>query len=107
MLARVAGTLSEKMYGFFMFNRAEFLNRYHQRSNAETTFSIFKAKFRASARSKKDTAMKNEVLCKFLCHNIVVVHAPIKALGIAANFWEMPSIPMNKVVYWWLAWGSK
>ena len=28
----------------------------------------------AARRSKTDTAMKNEVLCKFLCYNICVVH---------------------------------
>jgi transposase len=82
-----AGTVWEKMYGFFMFNRAEFLTRYHQRSNVESTFSMVKAKFGDSVRSKTDTAMKNEVLCKFLCHNIVVVHQAIEELGIAANFW--------------------
>ena len=40
-------------------------------SNVESTFSMVKAKFRDHVRSKTDMAMKNEVLCKFLCHNIV------------------------------------
>jgi hypothetical protein len=44
------------------------------------------AKFGDSVRSKTDTAMKNEVLCKSLGHNIVVVHQAIEELGIAANF---------------------
>lgn len=83
-----AGTLWEKMYGYFMMNRPEFLKRYHQRSNVETTISMVKAKFRDHVRSKTDVAMKNEVLLKFLCHNIVVVHAAIAELGIEGTFWK-------------------
>ena len=30
----------------------------------------------------------NEVLCKFLCHNIVVVHQSITELGIEGTFSE-------------------
>lgn len=46
-----------------------------------------KAKFRDHVRSKNDTAMKNEVLLKFLCHNTVVVHQAIIELGIDGVFW--------------------
>ena len=35
---------------------------------------MVKAKFRDTSAAKTDVAMKNEVLCKFLCHNIIVVH---------------------------------
>lgn len=31
--------------------------------------------------------MKNEVLLKLLCHNVVVVHQAIIELGISAAFW--------------------
>lgn len=86
-VAGEAGTLWEKLFGFFQFNRADFLARYHQRSNVESTFSMVKAKFRDHVRSKNDVAMKNEVLLKFLCHNIVVVHQAIIELGIEATFW--------------------
>ena len=48
----------------FSFKRDEFLARYHQRSNVESTFSMIKAKFRDHVRSKTDVAMKNEVLCQ-------------------------------------------
>src|SRR5947209_618761 len=40
------GSLWERMYGYFMFRRPEFLKLYHQRSNVESTFSMVKAKFR-------------------------------------------------------------
>jgi len=76
-----------KMYHYFSFRREEFLTHYHQRSNAESTFSMVKAKFRDSVRSKTDVAMRNEVLCKFLCHNICCVIQAQCELGIEAVFW--------------------
>jgi transposase len=82
-----AGTLWERLFGYFQFNRADFLKHYHARSNVESTFSMVKAKFRDSVRSKSDTAMKHEVLLKLLCHNIVVVHQATIELGIEGTFW--------------------
>jgi transposase len=82
-----AGSLWDRMFGYFQFNRQDFLRHYHQRSNVESTFSMTKAKFGDAVRSKTDTAMKNEVLCKFLCHNIVVVHQAVIELGIEPVFW--------------------
>jgi transposase len=82
-----AGTLWERLFYFYSFHREEFLKHYHQRSNAESTFAMVKAKFRDHVRSKTDVAMKNEVLCKFLCHNIVVVHQSQIELGIEPVFW--------------------
>jgi transposase len=82
-----AGGVWEKMFHYFQFRRDEFLNHYHLRSNVESTFSMVKAKFRDHVRSKTDTAMKNEVLCKFLCHNICVVHQSNVELGIEPVFW--------------------
>ena len=32
--------------------------------------------------------MKNEVLCKFVCHNICVVHQSHIELGIEPTFWQ-------------------
>src|SRR5207249_10397682 len=60
----------DRLFHYYSFNREDFLKHYHQRSNAESTFSMVKAKFRDHVRSKTQTAMKNEVLCKFLCHNL-------------------------------------
>ncbi len=69
--------------------------RYHQRSNVESTFAMVKAKFRDDVRSRTDTAMKNEVLLKFLCHNIVVVHQAIVELGIDGEFWPVADEPRD------------
>jgi transposase len=82
-----SGGLWAKMFHSFHLNRDEFMARYHQRSNAESTFSMVKAKFGDSCRSKTDTAMKNEVLCKFLCHNICCLISAMYELGIDPTFW--------------------
>jgi transposase len=83
-----AGSLWERMFHFYSFNRETFLCHYHQRSNIESTFSMVKAKFRDHVRSKTDVAMKNEVLCKFLCHNICCVIQSQCELGIEPVFWQ-------------------
>jgi transposase len=79
--------LWEKMYHFFQLNRNEFLGHYHKRSNVETTFSMIKRKFGDSLRSKTDTAMINETLCKLICHNLVVLIHEMHELGIDPTFW--------------------
>jgi transposase len=86
--SREPGSLWEKMFGYYQFRRQEFLTHYHQRSNAESTFSMVKAKFRDHVRSRHDVAMKNEVLCKFLCHNICVLIQSQCELGIEPVFWQ-------------------
>lgn len=81
-----SGGLWQKMFHFFSFNREEFLEHYHRRSNVETTFSMIKAKFRDHLRSKTDVAMRNEILCKIICHNICCVNQEMHELGISAEF---------------------
>lgn len=41
-----------------------------------------------NVRSKTDTAMTNEVLCKILCHNICCLIQAMYELGIEPTFWE-------------------
>jgi transposase len=79
--------LWRKMWHFYQFNRREFLESYHKRSNIESTFSMIKAKFGASVRSKTSVAQMNEVLCKIICHNLCVLVQSIYELGIAPTFW--------------------
>jgi transposase len=71
-----------KMFHFFSFKQEEFLAHYHKRSNVESTFSMIKAKFGDAVRSKDEVAMKNEALCKILCHNICCLISAIYELGI-------------------------
>jgi transposase len=81
------GSIWSKMYGYFQYRRDEFLEHYHARSNIESVFSMVKRKFGDSVRSRTDTAMVNEVLAKFLCHNIVVNIHSQEELGIEPVFW--------------------
>jgi hypothetical protein len=78
----------EKAFHFFQFHQEEYLTHYHQRSNVESTFSAIKRKFGDAVMSKTDTAMKNEVLCKVLCHNLTCLIQEQETLGIAPVFWK-------------------
>jgi transposase len=83
-----AGGLFEKMFHYFQYRKDEFMQHYHKRSNVESTFSAVKRKFGDSVRSKTETAMTNEVLCKFLCHNLCVLNQEQHELGIEVEFWK-------------------
>ncbi|HWE35009.1 MAG TPA: transposase [Isosphaeraceae bacterium] len=85
--AAQGGTLA-KMFHYYNFNRDDFLAHYHKRSNVETTFSMVKAKFGDSLRSKTDAAMVNEAICKVLCHNLCVLIQSTFELGVEAEFWK-------------------
>ncbi len=94
-----AGGLWEKMFHYFCFNRQDFLQHYHKRSNVESTFSMIKAKFRDHVRSKTDVAMQNEVLCKILCHNICCVIQAMYELGIEPTFWQAQNGRMEWYIF--------
>jgi transposase len=78
------------MYCQFTLNREEYLKHYHRRSNVESTFAMIKGKFRDHVRSRTDVAMKNEVLCKVLCHNLCCLIHAAHELGITSHFGEGP-----------------
>jgi transposase len=75
-----------KAFHFFNLHREEFLERYHARSNAETTFSAIKRKFGDSVKAKNDLAMKNEVLAKIVCHNLSCLIHAMEEFGIDPEF---------------------
>ncbi len=77
-----AGGIFEKMFHYFCILREEYLNHYHRRSNVESVFSMVKRKFGDSVRSKTETAMKNEALCKLLAHNLCCLISAWYELGI-------------------------
>jgi transposase len=81
------GGAFEKMYNYFKFRQDDFLKRYHQRSNVETVFSMIKAKFGEYVRAKSETSMVNEVLCKFVSHNVCVLNQEEQELGINPTMW--------------------
>jgi transposase len=79
--------LWNRMWHYYMFQRDTFLQHYHKRSNAETTFSMIKAKFGEMVRARLPVAQVNEVLCKVLCHNLCVLIQSIYELKLEPTFW--------------------
>ena len=77
-----------RAYSYFMLNQDDFKAHYHKRSNVETTFSMVKSKFGDSVRAKSETGQANEILLKFLAHNIVVLIHEMHELGVAPT-WGM------------------
>jgi transposase len=80
--------LWKRLYHYFAYNTERFMEQYHKRSNVESTFSMVKAKFGDSLRSKTRRAQTNEALCKILCHNICCVISAIFELDITPQFWN-------------------
>lgn len=83
---RGKGQIWRKMFHYFQFNKEEFMNHYHARSNVESTFGALKAKFNDALKSKTLPAQKNELLLKVLCFNIVQVIHETNELGINTQF---------------------
>jgi transposase len=77
-----------KMFHYFQFRQEDFLRHYHQRSNAESTFSMIKRKHGDFLRSKSDAALVNELLCKVLCHNICCVIQSMYEMNVEPVFWS-------------------
>lgn len=78
--------LWRKMFHYFQYNREEFMQHYHKRSNVESTFGAMKTKFNDCLKSQSRPAQINELLLKVLCYNIVAVIHETNELGINANF---------------------
>lgn len=78
----------ERLWNFCAMRKVEFLRRYHQRSNVESTFSALKRKFGASVRSKTPTAQVNEALVKCIAFNVsTLVHA-LHEMNVTPAFWQ-------------------
>jgi len=75
-----------KMFHYFEFNKEEFLQHYHKRSNVESTFSSIKKKLGETLKSKNHTSQVNELLCKFISYNILVLIEEMHELGIRPDF---------------------
>ncbi len=84
---RKATTLWKQMYHYFSLHTDRFMRSYHKRSNVESTFSMIKAKFGDSLRSKTERAQINEALLKVLCHNICCLIQAMYELGLKPKFY--------------------
>ncbi len=75
-----------RLLGQFLQNEAYFAEHYHKRSNVETVFHMVKGKFGPAVRAKSDSGQVNEILLKFLCHNLCVINQEMHELGIKSTF---------------------
>lgn len=75
-----------RMYNLFKNHKETFLNRYHKRSNVETVFSMIKMRLGEFLKSKTYQAQCNEVLFKFLVHNICCLIQEIYENHVEVNF---------------------
>lgn len=78
--------LWRKTYHYFQLHKEEFLEHYHRRSNAESTFGAIKKKFGESVKSKNRAAQENELLCKIIAYNITVLIHEMIQLGVTSEF---------------------
>lgn len=78
--------LWKKMFLYFQLHQEEFMAHYHKRSNVESTFSMIKTKFGEQLKSKNPKAQENELLCKFIAHNIVVLIHEMHEMKINPSF---------------------
>ena len=74
-----------RMYHLYAYRREDFLAHYHKRSNVETVFGMVKAKFGDTLLGKTETAQDNEVLAKFVAHNLCVLVQSFHELGIESD----------------------
>jgi hypothetical protein len=87
------------MVGHYLANKDSYWQKYHARSNVESTFSAIKAKFGDSVRSKTDVAKANEALCKILLHNLTCLIMSQVELGIEPVFWPNEQRQSTAVVH--------
>ena len=70
----------------FQERHLEFMDTYHQRSNAESTFSALKRKFPSQIRMEAYTGQVNETLCKVLAYNLSGVAREVRMRGVKPDF---------------------
>lgn len=61
------------MVAFFRMNRPQFDAIYHRRSLVESVNSAIKRRFGETLRSRTETSRRNELLCKLVAYNLVVL----------------------------------
>ncbi|MEJ2267476.1 MAG: transposase [Nanoarchaeota archaeon] len=88
-----------KLYKMYAENYLEFARHYHKRSNVESTFSMIKRKFGDFCRCRTERSQNNEIRCKVLAHNLVVLVHEIFELKLDVDFKRITKKhPAQKVV---------
>jgi transposase len=90
--------LWRRAFHYFQLHKDEFLEHYHKRSNAESTFSAIKKKFGETIKSKNRKAQINEMLCKIIAYNITVVIREIIEFGFDTKFLSLDSLQKEETL---------
>lgn len=81
-----APELWNNMFLLFRDKKEEWSKHYHQRSNVETTFAMVKRRLGEHLLSKNFVAQRNELMMKFICHNICCLIQAIYEHKVKVNF---------------------
>ncbi|MBS3073631.1 hypothetical protein J4465_02455, partial [Candidatus Pacearchaeota archaeon] len=83
---RYSPVIWRKMHAYFQKNKEDFLKHYHKRSNVESTFSMIKMRLGEFLKSKTYEAQRNELVMKFIVHNICCLVSEIFENDIHVDF---------------------
>ena len=86
------------MFLLFRDKKEEWEKHYHIRSNVETTFAMIKRRLGEHINSKNYTAQRNELMMKFICHNICCLIQAIYDHKIRVNFHKCDSMYVERKV---------
>lgn len=76
------------MIAFFTVHRAEFDALYHRRVQVESVNSAIKRRFGESLRSRTPTSRRNELLCRLIAYNLVVLIQQVHLLHAEGEWLE-------------------
>jgi len=74
------------MFLLFRDKKEEWKKHYHKRSNVETVFGMVKVRLGEHLKSKNYIAQRNELMMKFICHNICCLIQEIYEREIKVDF---------------------
>jgi transposase len=87
-----------KMFLYFRDNKEEFMKHYHKRSNVETTFAMIKLRLGEHLKSKNYHSQRNELMMKFICHNICCLIQEMYEHNVAIDFRKCLKIYVERKV---------
>lgn len=79
----------QDMYYKFVNNSEWFYEHYHLRSNVETAFFVIKQKLGETLMSKHPRAKINELYCKMIIYNLMMLNQASHALDVEVDFEKM------------------
>jgi len=77
-----------RMFRYFQKNKDSFLKFYHRRSNVESTFAMIKMRLGEFLKCKNYESQRNELMMKFIVHNICCLISEIFENKVHIDFKE-------------------